>query len=425
MIRTRTKGQPYITDGISDSKSLKSQRLVRGVWQDLSVWYPLNRSGLVKDYTVCKDELHAGPPYKVGGILDLRNSKANYEPLVNSGTWDGGLDYAGYPLRLTGGFSFNNSLVGLPSTALLNQDTRMATVQSTYGTKAWNKFRPAQAEAGLGQFIAELRDLPQMLKTSASLFYKKWRSMGGRRTLRSTPKSVANHWLNTQFGWVPFLSDFRNFHKLTKNLSSRLDHLKRDNGQWVRRGGTVTTDSAFDLVGGSSTQTRHYPVALGSKYINSSNTGSNQIYFSESSRIWFVARFKYWIPQLVGPDWQGFAVKRLYGLEITPTLIYELTPWSWLVDWFADVGDSLSLAQAQLTDNLCAKYAYLMETREKKMIIDSTLALKQESLKATFVIRQSQKLRNGASPFGFGIEPINFSARQFSILGALGLTRLL
>jgi len=111
-------------------------------------------------------------------------------------------------------------------------------------------------------------------------------------------------------------------------------------------------------------------------------------------------------------------------MEITPSLAWELLPWSWMVDWFGNVGDLMANISAASYDNLVAKYAYIMRTRRisYNTIQDQPLTIgKSLRLNGTFFVETKE--RAAASPYGFGLDWNGFSTSQLAILAALGISR--
>lgn len=371
----------------------------------------------------CWDELHPGPPYRTGG------------PFSKWTLVDGGLEEKRLGTYI-GAQSLNFKYIGS-----FYCDVRPATVFSSpysigddnviwqdwgeacvYGPTGWNRFRPGRPSASLAQFIAELRDLPRMLRTTAKFFSDLWRSMGGSRTSFS-PKSVADHWLNTQFGWLPFISDLKKMYKTYKSLDTILSQLIRDNNRWIRRRGTVKKDESYEIWRSQST-TAHFPILTTYLY-QPGGTGSHQIWQRKSQNIWFEGSFKYYIPKIGSVTWRESAIRQIYGLEITPSLVWELIPWSWLVDWFTNVGDVISnLCVPGPVENLVSNYAYVMGDTQWTYDVDSTLRLSGGPYTDRWSIPLRRKHRCKASPFGFGLTSTDFSLRQWSILAALGISRL-
>jgi len=292
-----------------------------------------------------------------------------------------------------------------------------------HGATAWNRFRPGNPSADLGVFLGEFKDIPRMLKTTAKGFHDVWKSMGGRSS-GPIPKKLANHWLNTQFGWLPFINDLRKFHKTYVSTDLRIKQIRRDNGHWVRHGGTL--DSSISIAQGtsSSTLSAHYPVPTAPLLVNPSAPGSYTNRSITEQRVWFEGVFRYWIPNIDSVEWSNRVLLDLYGAFPNPSLVWELTPWSWLADWVSNLGDIVSNMTPGWAQNLAAKYAFVMKHTLYSWELESTLKLKGATLHNCWTFPLEWKMRSPACPFGFGLSSIDFTARQWSILSALGLSRL-
>lgn len=245
--------------------------------------------------------------------------------------------------------------------------------------------------------------------------------MGGHK--RSfTPKYVANHWLNTQFGWLPFISDLRKFYNTAKNLDRSMNQIKRDNGKWIRREGVVHASSKSEEIF-SGRGTAHRPILVSPLY-EDYNSGYHSIRLNVSQKVWCSFAFRYWIPNTESWLWRGRAVGSLFGVNLSPSLLWELTPWSWLADWVSNAGDVIDNMDNHLADNLAAKYAYVMGTTTGSFVVDSMANFRGGPLRSSWTYEFSRKKREVANPFGFGLTSNDLSARQWSILAALGISKL-
>lgn len=316
----------------------------------------------------------------------------------------------------------------LRPSALLNwqgmesfKNNELGTSTSSFGAEAWNRFRPTRSGAELGIFLGEIREVPRMLMTTAKSFNDIWRSMGGSRT-GFGPRRVADNWLNTQFGWMPFISDLKSFYNTTSNISRRLDFLRRNNGQWVRRRGTVLTDNHLEASGKADSPPMP---GVSTVFRPPAPYGDQSWQVRIERRVWFEGAFRFWIPGKPGSaPWTARALAQIYGLHPSPSLVWELTPWSWLIDWCANVGDVINNVSSMMFDNLCARYAYVMQRYLRKAEVSATSRYVAANASATWFASTESKHRVAASPFGFGLTSEQFSARQWSILGALGISRL-
>lgn len=310
------------------------------------------------------------------------------------------------------------------------------------GPSAWRRFAPKLYAADLGQTVGEIREVLPMLRTTAKSFASIWRGLNRRKTdIKFMSKSDANAWLNFQFGWKPFLGDMEALCNSVFMVQARLQQCKRDNGQFIRRRGLISStygqpdlstvwDSHVVSYASTGIMPNAFPEGLsvgnptGSSYVSES-----RIVRKEWQRTWFSGCFRYWVPEFDETDKLVTDVQnylRMYGLRISPLLVWNLTPWSWLVDWCGNVGSNISNYTQAVNDNLTAKYAYIMK--------ESHLELKNRSwvsLCPPYGIRYfewtrgySVKTRRHASQFGFSIDWPSFSPRQWSILAALGVSRL-
>lgn len=289
----------------------------------------------------------------------------------------------------------------------------------TYGATGWKKFRPGNPTADLGVFVGEIREVPKMLKDTAIGFRDAWKSFGG--TWNNKSRALSNHWLSTQFGWLPFVSDLRKFYRTYQTINAQLERIRRYNGQWQKRGGSIVDSSDTTLVGSSSIYSGHWPALVTALY--NSPQGSYAAVLHSTTRVWFEGSFRYWIPNIDTPLWSARAVAELYGALPNPALIWELTPFSWLVDWCSNLGDILSNMDTGWADNLAAKYAYVMKSTEVTGEFSSFCNLRGGLLHDCWTFPISWKSRAGASRFGFSLTESEFSVRQWSILAALGIQK--
>jgi hypothetical protein len=281
---------------------------------------------------------------------------------------------------------------------------------SSYGPSAWKKFLPGMPQAGVSTFLAELREAPTMVR-----FLRE----------RST-NSLGGNFLNHQFGWTPFLSDIRKMVQLHGKTDSILSNLATNNGKWMQRGGSVAESENVEYDWEKHGLTAHgFTPALDSYLYAPGNPHWAKGSVSFLRRVWFSGRFKYWIDPMVinTPVFRRNFLRKLYGLSITPREVWELIPWSWLVDWFTNAGDVISNVSGGALDCV-AKYAYVMGTTSRRWTQQcGTTFCDGTSITGNVETEHFAKTRVAANPYGFGITFGELSPRQLAILAALGLTR--
>jgi hypothetical protein len=248
-------------------------------------------------------------------------------------------------------------------------------------------------------------------------------------------KGFSNHFLNHNFGWVPFVNDLRKFIDNSVNWKKKLDHLRRDNGQWVKRKVILVNNTEErDLGWGERTfvrpasdpELRGCFIPTWNPYYNITETVSTVAYG--------IGRFRYYqpyfdtsIPDGVGPLATIRGLLALHGARITPVNVYKSTPWTWLVDWIAPVGDDLTAFQDQYLDNMAAKYLYLTHHQVKHQHLRQFLPFDDanggiKELVYSRIIDCKQR-KEAVSPYSFSLTWDQLSPKQLMILAALGISR--
>lgn len=422
--RTRNVALPgYLPTGIASqwldgdmSKSYSQTQLYVGP----PTWY--NRSW--SNVEVCLDELHPGPPYKTGGPFDYFRATDPCVPLQGNGVYEATLGRWTY--RYEGGFfpSGQGPITNLAT--MLNPPSNWTGVcpdVSSYGATGWKMYQPIKPVVNLGQTLYEIRELPRMLHTTAKGFRDTYRAItsGVAKKTLLNPKWYADHWLNTQFGWSPFLNDMAKLFDLQKRLARRYQWLVANNGKWKKRGGAVKKTEQEN----SSTMyntTCFYTGGLNMALTEPGLAGQKTVVLDVTKTdIWFEARMRYWLPNMEPYDkWRKDYLSRL-GLNPTPSLVYELTPWSWLLDWFTNIGDVIENVSNYGT--VVAKYAYVMGHTHRIKRVSTTLPLGNGVAHGSYEFMLERKQRVAANPFGFGLQWSQLTPWHWSILGALGIGR--
>lgn len=291
------------------------------------------------------------------------------------------------------------------------------------GTQGWNRFKPTRSQAGLGQFVGELHDLPFSPKRILEL-----RSLF-KEFLKDAPKAGSKAYIAYQFGWRPFIKDIQDVIRNILEFDKRIQQLARDNGRSVYRKGTVsnTTSSSASTVTSQTGGGYSYPFLHTSMYLEPE---VRAIVTQNEQKFWFAGRFTYFI----GKNRYGYSpldVRRrqqlnriLFGIDFTDLhTVYQLIPWSWLVDWVLPVGPLIDNLLNDPVDNLTAEYAFIM--CHTLTNVEETVTGRFSDGPYSVVYRKitETKQRQAATPYGFGLNPGGFNLRQLAILAALGISR--
>lgn len=240
-----------------------------------------------------------------------------------------------------------------------------------------------------------------------------------------TAKNAGHEYLNVEFGWKPLLNDVKGLGLALKNDVTRLQNLLDNSNKLLRRRYhfpvEVTTDIRDDG--------RHYPRPGMTVY--HSSTGKRTVTTVTRRRVWFSGAFQYHIQasDVIGPGLDKWLerARLLYGMRITPDVLWNLAPWSWLADWFFNISEVLTNIAMFKEDRLTMPWGYIMEHKTVDMTVqlsdiefDSVPGAKQ-TLTQRFIIES--KYRRKASPFSIGLDEGTLSNRQKAILGAVVASR--
>lgn len=321
------------------------------------------------------------------------------------------------------GYIWPSGTLNLPPVPAFNE--------AYYGNRFVVQSAPTTPKANLLQSFAELAregfaQIPglsfiQALATRSSFF-----------------RSIGKEYLNVEFGWAPFVRDLESIIKSVSNANQALLNLKRNSGLEVVRhrstppvttflGPTVTTGGTVDVGTNSSniSGAAWNPIYQGGDL---GRSGASILQQWTSQDVRFSAAFTYLLDPgttLIGrfERYEQLA-NHLLGTRLTPSVLWELTPWSWLIDWFVDIQSALRQAELLESDGLVMKYGYMTRKYIRGVSRASTVQFLGESPSTfTKAMVETTKIRYRATPFGFGLNPNSFTDRQWAILAALGLTK--
>lgn len=387
-MRTRTEGSEKITQEVFCEN-------VRGINSAVTT-SQINSEWFYPDHTVCKDEIHRNYP-KEGGPFSLQRVENHFS---DSSVWSGIKwklpTYKRYDY-FTAVRAFKGSGNPIPPA-----ETEAC---SNYGATAWERFKPAKPEVSMGQFLLELRSFGDMAFRELKNF-----------------QSFGRNYLAVEFGWKPFLRDILDWWESLKQIDQQIAQLKRDNGRWIKRGGSVKSFSnttTKNLTSTSSCYPTNYLMNV---------TGVKKTTVKED--VWFSGSFRYYIPELNSRKWGTMrSLIEIWDIKAGPEQIYNVIPFSWLADWFSNAGSVIGNLQSAMEDRLVAKYAYVMRHTETRIKTRANFTARQSGYYSTDYVSDScssetlleTKERAVANPFGFNIFWPDLSVKQKSILFALGL----
>lgn len=282
------------------------------------------------------------------------------------------------------------------------------------GTTAIARTLPTNPSFNAAQAIGELREgIPSMIGANALK----------KRSLRAL--NAGDEYLNVEFGWKPLISDIKKFCHAVKHSEKIVSSYKEDSGKSIPRRyvyPAVESSTSWTGSGYSLYFTGAFQVP---------GTGSASMVSKETT--WFEGRFRYHLPvpdSTMGKLKEHAALaNKVLGLRLTPELVWNLTPWSWMADWYGNTGDVLRNISALGQDGLVMQYGYIMSSQRKEVTRSHYLqgspsnpwsTTDQYSCTTHFA---EFKKRLPATPFGFNVDLNALTNKQIAIVAALGLSK--
>lgn len=397
---------------------------------------------------LCMDTMHEGPPYRTGDDFTVLSYDwcIPYVGIHGNGTFPRADKLAQYvggfhpsPLFSPNGVLDEFSFANNSNTNLLKKvDNVNIPSLAGLGEQAWKRTKPKLQKANAAVFGAELRDMPRMLKSTSKRFHNIWKGMGGYYTSVSEsakgagrlmqPKKVADDFLNQQFGWVPFIQDLLKFNTVVTDYHQIIAKLVNRNDRWVRRRVPLRGESIARVVA-SGTANHCSPVTFHSSYFTTTPTWSvSEVKTFTTSA---VGKFRFYRPEfdINAQDelsqWNSaMQFITVSGLRPTPSNVYKAVPWTWLIDWFSNVGDYVEHLNDIWVDSVVSQYCFAMQHvhTERTFVQELPFVAGGRSLEFRRVIDSKQRI-TANSPYGFSLSWDSLSPTQLAILAALGIVR--
>ena len=187
-----------------------------------------------------------------------------------------------------------------------------------------NPSRPLVTPLELAQDVI---DIPKMLKDAGRLLSKK--------PMNLTAKDIANQNLGIQFGWLPLVQDVKNLLDLQSHIHRRAEEIHRlYSSQGLKRRIRLGQDHAEQRLNDQI----WYSELPGNAFVD--------LHKFTTSVKWGTVRWKPTSLPPFQPDAMGLnrqARNILLGAsqEGVTQGLWNVLPWTWLIDWFLPVGDFL------------------------------------------------------------------------------------
>lgn len=244
---------------------------------------------------------------------------------------------------------------------------------------------------------------------------------------------TGGEFLNVAFGWAPLISDTIKYLKAVSNSYAIISQYLKDGqrGLSVRRAHKFepTFSATVDVL---SNNGRYLGVTEESNFHMYGGVDHGTLTQTDTvkQQYWFSGRYTYFADIRNNGIIDKLAqyaqrADKLLGLKLTPEVLWELSPWSWLVDWKLNIGDFLTNATRFSQDGLVLQYGYLMRRTDaiRTYSLTGPEFFSGHPTSSSVIFRVTRKERAKAFPYGFGVNPSDYTDQQWSILTALGLTK--
>ena len=311
-----------------------------------------------------------------------------------------------------------NSITGVGTVDPATPSYPSAATIAADGRRAISYTIPTAPEAGIAAALAELREglasLPGVILAKNGIRHR----------------AIGSEYLNLEFGVKPLIRDVEKAAASVLDHTAKIRQLMKNSGTPVRRkmllydtalatGPTVYTANP-SWVQPTGFSASDYSVSYGN--VSYTDLLKSRAYFS-GAYSYLISESHSILGKLVQYEQQA---NYLLGTRITADVIWELTPWSWLLDWQGDLGVFFKNVSLLSSDSTVLRYGYIMhhtlcERKRTQRFISPYTTDGYKTLMSTSTIYR--KTRTRSTPYGFGVALASLTSRQWSILGALGLSR--
>jgi hypothetical protein len=281
-------------------------------------------------------------------------------------------------------------------------------------TAALARANPNRPQVSIWQFLGELRDAPKMIFQIGDILRRVTLAQRKGKAFVPTARDVASGYLGWTFGWDPLIQDLGKLFDFSEAVDNRIKELNALRSGDLRR--TVTTFSTeFD---------EDWDIGYMSPLYQSNARGTLRSRIA--AKQWVRIRYKpsaLTLAQL-GGDLRDRARSLVFGHQAHIVDVWNLIPWTWLLDWFSDCGDFLEANRNHL-GVIVDDIAVMTHITAKPI----SFAWTSNPFGATFTVATDREAswkrrRRVYGPSVSAYVPF-LSHKQWSILSALAVTRLM
>lgn len=224
------------------------------------------------------------------------------------------------------------------------------------GPRALMGCLPAYRPYTFGRSIVELRDLPRSLMTlnqSLGSLRDVYLSLGSVKDLvfnaTRTSKQIPKEYLGYHFAWKQMYEDIVKLVSSPERIARRINYLMRNAG----KDAVLRHSIKYNLDSLTTPGLRYDQIV---EYENDrvvSTTHERAIELRAMCSVYFD------FPPVALPVLRSEKTRDLLGLKLRPTDIYKVIPWTWLYDWFTNLGTYIDLIDTVNRDKTTINYGFV------------------------------------------------------------------
>lgn len=199
---------------------------------------------------------------------------------------------------------------------------------------------PSSREISVARNIGELKDLPLLLRRSVELYRDP--------ALLLEFKGQGNQYLNYKFGWDATYRAVRDMMKIPEQISKEVNYLIERNGFSSNFRSKRKGVSSITNIPGVNHNFYSRETFVSGAYVT-----------RRSWELRLVLNYTLQFPKIDIPALREELLAAKWGLYPKPEDVYELVPWTWLVDWFGGLGEYIDVMNTLMRDPNLFNYGYL------------------------------------------------------------------
>jgi hypothetical protein len=214
-----------------------------------------------------------------------------------------------------------------------NPSIGLSFVDNLARARFYKALKSAEAQFQGLVFLGEMRETLQMLRHPLQGLHNLGKDFLGKasKRKRSHPKSwqkdIGGLWLEQAFGWQPLMNDIKDAVKAWERVTKPVQTRNISAGSAKTYDTTQAVLSSFEKVGAEFT----YPTVTGCVYRT-----TNSI-LREKHKVRYKGALR---AQVDAPTWRNAKLFGFTPQDFVPAA-WELLPWSFLADYFTNIGDIL------------------------------------------------------------------------------------